>query len=223
VVGAIVGVLMAGRLWVMARRGERVWIFYAVLLGVPAAIVCFRRPVYLFPRYFVVLAPFVYALVAGALVEVGRRWQGVAMVAGGLWVAGQAVLVAGFLHVGRGNPSAAVSLMGANTPGAEVSVTSVDRARARVELAYFNRFLPAGKHFVFMEDFSHGVPAWLLVHGEAGAAPPARVVVEHVGWVREGWWDASVMSGQVWGVYRRESGGGGSAGAVRRGKKTPAG
>jgi hypothetical protein len=190
----------------VARERGRAWIFYAVLFGAPAVLLLVRPPVYLFPRYFLVLVPFMYRLVAGALAGwMGtRRGRVSAAVVGGLWVVGEVLLNAGFLAVGRGNPSAAVAYMSTHTAGADIAITSVDRARALVELAYFNRLLPAGKRFVFLEDASQGSPRWLLLHGEPGAAAPRRQVLDGVTWVKAGQWDASPVSGQVWVVYGRE-------------------
>lgn len=212
--GVAVGFMICG--WIgLWRRADRAWVFYAVLFGVPLVLLLVRPPTYLFPRYLLFLVPFAYLLIAETLTGMceGMRGRVLAAIVGGLWLIGEAVLLANFFVVGRGNPSGAVKYMGWQSQGPGVTITSVDPSRAVTELEYFNRYLPAGEHFVFVEDYSHGVPEWLLVHGEAGVVPPTHQVLNGVTWTKAAWWDASPVSGQVWAVYQPAGGSGTRRGA----------
>jgi hypothetical protein len=189
----------------LRRNRDSVWIFYGVLVAVPAGLLVFDPPTYLFPRYFLVLVPFVYQL--GAMLAVrGFQMPRLRLITAALLAAfglGQALLLARFLQVGRGDPAAGVAFLAAHTPTPEIPVASSRPLRLKIELGYYDRFLPPGRSFVVPQDASHGIPPWLLVEDRPVADAPEMVKAEGVPWRKVAAWDSSDLSGQTWILYER--------------------
>ncbi|HVX85475.1 MAG TPA: glycosyltransferase family 39 protein [Phycisphaerae bacterium] len=217
----LLGVLVlvgAGVDW-LRRRRQSVWIFYVVLVALPAGLLWFDPPTYLFPRYFLVLAPFVYQL--GALLAVrgfqAARWRVAAAGLMAAFVVGQAVLVANFLRVGRGDPAAGVAYLAAHTSTAEIPIVSSRPQRLTIELWYDQRMLPEGRSFEVVSDAAHGEAPWLLLEDVAVSEAPGTLNVQGSRWRKAAAWDSSDLSGQTWIVYRRARAGVGSGAASSRG------
>jgi hypothetical protein len=198
-----VAMVLIAQLWRLWRRGERVWWFYATLVALPAGLLIIHPPTYLFPRYFLVIVPFMYDLLIRAT---DRAWANragryIVLALGAAFLLGQAVLLADFLAVGRGNATAGVAYLASHTPTPAITLATDRPRRLMIELGYFEKKLTPGRSFVVVADPAQKAE-WLLLEDLSIADAPERLQTPAGVWQKAAAWDCSELSGETWTLYR---------------------
>ena len=176
--------LLAGGLWLLWRRGNDVWVFFAVAIVGSPGLFLVRRPPILFERYF--LIPLVFFLVLsafalGALVRDGGARRAVALALLGVFLVGNARTVGDFIRVGRGQFHEALAWVLEHDPGNVVRVTGGPDWRDNLRTRRYVRFYapyPAGERQVVCPEWKErpaGDADWLLVHRIDLERSPAEV------------------------------------------------
>lgn len=180
-----------------------------IYLG-PILCVLVLHPAFFSPRYFLVVAPFLYVAIAILLARlVGRTAGGIALGAVLLlFFAGHAYLYAKFLPVGRGDFTEALQYMMAHTPSPRLSVASDQDFRSSIELAYFAPRVLVNRQLVYVPRPGQASSQldWYILHGE-GYEPPGPAELHTPGqpaWYRVAYFGAAELSGQAWTLYTHQ-------------------
>jgi hypothetical protein len=201
----LLALLALRQLW---RRGDDLWLFFAVVLFLsPSALLLMVRHDVLFVRYFLVGASFfllLLALLFARLARAGRlgRWAAALLILA--FLGGNAWHTTRLLREGRGQYMAALQYMDSHSSGEIITVGSDHDLRNGVLVDFYAGFLPPGRvRYVLQTE--RVVPDWLLLHriGARGAPPeslqgpgrcPYRLTRE---------FPYSALSGWHWMLYRR--------------------
>jgi len=189
----------------MRRLGDRSWIFFAVLLILPVFFLLAVHPEVTFPRYFMVIVPFAYLLLALAGSNLRPMIWSVLLA---IFVAGNLYLYASFLRVGRGDFSSALSTIVRRTQPKTIVIASDNDYRSGIELEYYQRQLPPGRELVFVqhEQLRQATPEWVVLHREAlDPATPTTLVQGDKQWEKIASFPCSELSGQVWVLYQLQA------------------
>ena len=206
-VAAIVAALIELVLMARARDGRA--IFYLVLVLGPAITLLVERPVYLAPRYFVVVVPFLLLLVASALGRLARlgRWGRPAVV--GillLFVVTDDVAVTRLLTLGRGQYREAIASILAATPQSVVTIGGDHDFRNRLVVLDQARRLGAEAAIAYVphERWTRDTPEWLLRHDFSTTTTAAPLVMTTTGrrYALVAVYPYAGLSGWSWLVYR---------------------
>ena len=189
-------------------RGEGAFVLLALSVA-PALVVFVTRPELLYFRYFLVLVPFAYLLLAQALAALGRRgWLGrggVAVVLA-LYAAGQGARIEPLLRDGRGQYGATLRFMAEATSDPLIEVGSDHDFRNLAVLEYHARRLGLAQRLRYVPEGQWPVrgPEWLLLHRGIQEEPPAAALV-HNGRRYQLVYRApcGAVSGWIWFLYRR--------------------
>jgi len=198
---------------VLAKGDSRWPIFLVVVLAFPLGGVLVERQPYVLPRYFIAAAPFALILAARCLMLIWsnggwNRWLAGFLVAG--FCMGNAMLLADFIRIGRGDYSAAIADMAAASPG-PVRVAGTPGFSVGTMFHYHARRLELGRSFQYVSrDHEAGRPVdWYILGYLGGRAAPAQFA-QSMGpapsalyrlWKIYPHWG---LSGDTWAVYRRE-------------------
>jgi hypothetical protein len=176
-VGCYIALVTTG-VWILARRRSEEWSFFlATLVLVPIVLVAVVRPTYLYFRYFVVIFPFFYLLVAyllGLLFRTGIRPLGfVSGVLIGLLLVGQASRIIPFLISGRGSHRAALACLSRQSPAGELWISS--DSEVRTMLSFYANSLPADRSLRYIDAsrWPPKEPVWLVTRNQRRAHDPA--------------------------------------------------
>ena len=156
-------------LWMLFRQRRDEWIFLTlVLLILPALVLLFLNPRFLYFRYFMVCFPFFYLLLAfvfaGWFRDSGPKIKMVPLLLALAITAGHLVKVAGLLDSGRGHYRRALQDMAAATPGPLIRVGSDSDFRNGTLLNFYARFLPPSKKLEYIpaERRNQERPDWMI-------------------------------------------------------------
>lgn len=174
---ALMLVLVAGAVWKLIRRRRQEWIFFiAILFLAPAFVILVWRPSILYFRYFSVSFPFFYLLLAYLLAgwsEQGGKMRLLAVALAATITTGHLVKIAGLIHYGRGNYSAALRAMAAATPGPVIRVSSDHDFRNGTLLEFYARFLPNKQvEYIPRPRRDAETPDWFIEHCLNPTFPP---------------------------------------------------
>jgi hypothetical protein len=192
------------------KSGEPLSILLALIYLMPLLCVFLLQPVFFSTRHFLVILPFVYASVAMLLARLVRTPTGrIALGAVlALFLAGQTLLYAKFLPVGRGQFTAALQYMTTHTPSPRLSVASNQDFRSAVELAYYAPLVLRYQQLLYVPPESRASlqPEWYILHQE-GYETPGPAAFDAPGeptWHRVAYFGASELSGQAWTIYSHQ-------------------
>jgi hypothetical protein len=207
VAAGVMGCVVWHAWWLRKNRDDRWWMAL-VVVGIFMAFLAIVQPKFVFPRYLLVLLPFLYWPMAELLGRAGTRLTKL-LAAGAvvLLVGANMNLYAAFVAVGRGNPSAAVMLIDAHSAGPVVVVRIDYEFRAKVELGYYKKLVPPPRELVYVPpaDWGKVRAEWMIVHGEGtDEVPPATLGMGGEVWKRAAYYGSSELSGQAWTVYHLE-------------------
>jgi hypothetical protein len=209
--GLPLAALAVAGLWILRRAGRDEWIFLALVLLVPAAVMAVRRPTHIYARYFLVCAPFVLLLAGHSLTFLARRGGAARTVAAmlvGLFVLGSAHQIYRLATVGRASFHEAVMLMGRVTQGPVIAVSSDQDFRNELVLRFYARYLPAGKKLDYqsIHRWTAAGPEWLVAHGFRPEDIPdvSRLRYRGLAFRLERRYPHYGWSGWDWALFRRE-------------------
>ncbi len=207
---------MALFIWGLTPQGrgsdEATLLVLAVVVA-PLGILWVTKPTYLFPRYFLVSAPFVVAGMARALAWLSRRGHPGKLACGlllALFLAGSGLRLAPLLEHGRGHYLDALRFMADHTPSEIVAVTGDHDFRNGLVLEYYARHLPPAKQLFYVARSTRppvAVP-WLLLHSmNPKLRPQPFLIMECAGNAHRRYALAAEFpfggtSGWAWFVYR---------------------
>ena len=179
--------------YLMFERDDR-WIFYAVVIVVPLAVIAIQRPEQLYVRYFIIsVAVSLLLLSSGyaALLRRGVAGRGIGLTLLAVFVAGNAVNTGNLLRFGRGQYLAALRFMEKNSGGREVVITSDHDFRNGMLVNYYKRYLERPDYMRYMDgpaldaEYVRAKGAslgaeWLILHRFDLREHPERVT-DHFG------------------------------------------
>jgi hypothetical protein len=189
-----VAALGVALIYLMVEADDR-WIFYAVVIVAPLALIAIQRPEQLYVRYLMISVGISLLLLSSAYAAILRRGVaelavGVALLA--LYVTGNAANTSNLLRFGRGQYLAALLFMETHSNDKRVLITSTSSADLGNGLlvnyykGYFDR--PDDLQYVdqatLKEDyartngFSLGAE-WLILHSDDLTKQPPRVTDEY--------------------------------------------
>jgi hypothetical protein len=146
------------------------WLFYlTALLLAPAVLLPLFGTDYLYPRYFLVIVPFVLILLGRFLARLlDSSWlgRGLVLLALSVFILANGWSLGRFFRAGRGHYLDALRYMAEQTPGRQIVVGSDHDFRNEMVLTYYQRNLPAGKELVYcpQDRWSRNDPEWFLRH-----------------------------------------------------------
>jgi Dolichyl-phosphate-mannose-protein mannosyltransferase len=172
-------------LYERARARDLRAVFFAAALLAPVPYLLLLRPEYVYPRHFAVLVPLFLYLVGSGLARIarlGRVGLAGALVALGVFAAGNAVQLAALLRDGRGHYREAVELILANSPPGPITIGSLHDFRNRTVLEDQARRLGVRDRIVYVEAARIGEqpPRWLVMH-DFREEPPRMDLIEVFG------------------------------------------
>ncbi len=188
------------------------WLTYAgILLIAPLTMLIISRPHFLHFRYFLILFPFFYLLLACLIADSWRRrpelrFMLVLMMAAmliGHWQRNFSLLI-----YGRGNYSAAISHIMANCREFPVFVGSDHDFRNPALIEYYTRRGKAhgALQYVMARDWSQTPPDYFIGHSRTPVANP--VLLHNLAGIGEfelaAYWPSAPVSGFSWYLYRRK-------------------
>jgi hypothetical protein len=177
---ALPALLAAGwGLWRLARRGDSVWVFFAVAAFGAPAVFLVKRPPFLFERYFLIPFVFFLLLLSYSLGDIWRRgaWGRVAVA---LFlvavVAGNVRHVLGFVESGRGRFHEALAYIAEHDGWPTIDVTGDNDFRIAKFCAFYGPRV-ADRPFVYhgRDGLPKGGVTWLIVHRLDDRHPPGDV------------------------------------------------
>jgi hypothetical protein len=189
-----VAVLCVALLYLMFERDDR-WIFYAVVIVAPLAVIAIQRPEQLYVRYLVISVAMSLLLLSSAYAATLRRGFtalaiGLALLA--LYVTGNAANTINLLRFGRGQYLAALLFMETHSNDKRVLITSTSRADMGNGLLvnYYKSYLEAPDDLEYVdparlkEDYARTNGSslgaeWLILHSNDLTTQPARVTDEY--------------------------------------------
>ena len=211
---AILGILAAGIAVVgglvrMYREHDDAWLFYATaLLVAPAVVLVASGREFVHVRYFTVILPFFYLAVARALVplvRISRAGAAVVILLFTLFTAGSLQHTAGLLTFGRGAYLEAIGYMVSRGTGPEIHVGSDHDLRNGSLLAFYGRYLPAGRSLVYhpMDAWPKNGVEWVIVHDDLEGSVPYPVAERNgVRYELQRTFPFAGLSGFNWHIYR---------------------
>jgi hypothetical protein len=175
-------------IYLMCERDDR-WIFYAVVIVAPLALIVIQRPEQLYVRYFMISIAASLLLLSSGYAAILRR--GVAGLAIGLallalYVKGNTANTTNLLRFGRGQYLAALLFMETQSKDQKVVITSNQHFGNAMLVNYYKRYLkrPASVQYVdgatLREEYvrTNGLSLgaeWLILHRFDLTGQPARV------------------------------------------------
>jgi hypothetical protein len=201
-------------IYVASKKKNHLWVFYVfVLVIAPAMMLIVNDRQYVYPRYFIVLFPFFFLMIAEALAWLYnsvRHGKSLYVMVLTLISAGNIILLAGFFSTGRGGYMKAIEHMASNTPGNEIVVGSDHDFRNGIMLQYYGRYLPAGKRltYVKLDSWPNEGPHWAVLHSVAGTTDfQAEPVMKAKGgtYVLVKTYKSCSLSGLNWFLYRNST------------------
>lgn len=216
-VGLGVAAVVTREIRILRKGPPGEWMFYMVALLSAAGMLIVRyaiasdRPLY--PRYFLVLIPFLLVLVSRGLARLPGRgpwWKasyGAIVIA---FVAGNMVRFMDLNVKGRGNYLSAIRHMGSSA-GETVTVGSMNDFQVRMTLDFYERYLPPGKRIVISDNarLRTDKPEWFIldygVHEYDESQPPEPFVLLPgcAMYAYERTFPYAGPSGYCWFLYRR--------------------
>ncbi len=183
-IAAVALALFAGGLWLLARQGPDVWVFFLVAAFAAPALIVVRRavsaPSFLAERYFFIPLVFFLLCAAVSLAELlRRRWasRAAALALLTLFLAGNVWTVRDFVSSGRGDFHEALAWVIEHDTDEVVRVTSEEgkgpEFRTDKYVRFYAPYLSDGREIAFVPT---GAP-WLLVHQlpEQRASPAEKI------------------------------------------------
>jgi uncharacterized membrane protein len=166
---AAIAVLLYGFRVLASRRHHETLFFATSLLLAPAAVLIVYHARFLDVRYFFVLMPFAWLVMARALAQVathGQFGRAIATIAIAVSIAGNVVHLLPMLRYGRGQYSEVVGSMARLTTGSEVVVASDNDFRVAIPLRYYGEALPPAKKLIYVEssEKSGARVEWYITH-----------------------------------------------------------
>jgi uncharacterized membrane protein len=152
---AAIAVLLVGFSVLASRRHHETLFFATSLVLAPAAVLIVYHARFLDVRYFFVLMPFAWLLMARALAHVaahGQLGRALATTAIAVSIAGNVIHLLPMLRNGRGHYSDAVATMARLTTGSDVVVASDNDFRVAIPLRYYGEALPSAKKVIYVES-----------------------------------------------------------------------
>jgi hypothetical protein len=211
-VGAVTALIFSGSVVWMARRGEQVWPFFAlVIFLVPATLLVVLRPDVLFVRYFVVSIGFgliAAAVLLGGLLRSGSLPRVAAVVLLAAFVVGNAVNLAAFYRHGRGAYRAGLLHIVQTSPGGVTTLGSDHDFRNGTVIDYYRRFLPPGERIEYIDHarYPAGGPDWIVLHRIGALGEVHESIDDSLGntFLLQKVLPYSDLSGWHWLLYRRK-------------------
>ncbi len=178
--------------YLIRDRDDR-WIFYAVIIVAPMAVIAIKRPEQLYVRYFMISVAISLLLLAAGWAAIMRR--GLAGLVTGLvllaiFVTGNAVNTVNLLRFGRGQYLAALHFMEMHSNGRKVVITSDHDFRNGMLVNYYKGYLERPNYTQYVDGAtlreenvrtkgaSLGAE-WLILHRFDLTLRPARVADEY--------------------------------------------
>jgi hypothetical protein len=165
-------------------KGDDRWIFYAVVILVPLALLPFLRPVALSVRYFIISVALSLVLISSGCAAMLRRGvagrdMGLTLLA--IFIAGNAFNTCSLLRFGRGQYLAALRFMEAQSTNPKVIITSDHDFRNGMLVNYYKRYLARQDaiHYADRATLRDGRAEWLILHRFDLVQQPARVIDEY--------------------------------------------
>ncbi len=163
----------------MVDRDDR-WIFYAVVIVAPLALIAIQRPEQLYLRYFMIsVAASLLMLAAGypALPRPGVAGLGLALMLLTIFVIGNAANTITLLRFGRGQYLAALRFIETHSVESQIVVTSDHDFRNAMLVNYYKRYLerPDSMRYTNGPTLKEGGADWLILHRFELTRPPDRV------------------------------------------------
>ena len=201
--------------YLMFERDDR-WIFYAVVIVAPLALIAIERPEQLYVRYFMISVATSLLLLSSGYAAILRR--GVAGLAIGLallalYVAGNAANTTNLLRFGRGQYLAALRFMETHSNDKKVLITSSADLGNGMLVNYYKSYLERPEDLQYLDQatlkkdyartngFSLGAE-WLILHRYDLTKQPARVIDEYGNsYQLVGIYRYSDLSGSHWLLY----------------------
>jgi hypothetical protein len=169
-------------------RDDR-WIFYAVVIVAPLALIAIQRPQQLYVRYFIISVAFSLLLLGSGCAALLRRVRaghamGLTLLA--IFVAGNAANIFNLLQFGRGQYLAALQFIEEHSNGGRVVITSDHDFRNAMLVNYYKRYLerPDNTQYVdratLNEEYARTNGSslgaeWLILHRFDLTQKPERV------------------------------------------------
>jgi hypothetical protein len=208
---AAVAILLYGFSVLASRRHHETWFFATSLVLAPAAILIVYHARFLDVRYFFVLMPFAWLLMARALADLASRGQPgrvIAVVAIAMAIAGNVVHLLPMMRHGRGHYGEVVATMSRLTTGSDIVVASDNDFRVAVPLRYYGETLPSGKRLIYVESAEQaGEQAeWYITHtfdSPDGVAPNEITGSDGDRYCLVSSFPYGGISGANWRLYRR--------------------
>jgi hypothetical protein len=209
--GGIMALLAAAALCValiclMLDRDDR-WIFYAVVIVAPLALIAIQRPEQLYVRYFIIsVALFLVLLAAGCAALIRRSFAGTAMALAllAMFVAGNAANTAKLLQFGRGQYLTAIRFIEAHSNDRQVVITSDHDFRNGMLVNYYKRYLarPDSVRYANGATLNEQGADWLILHRFELTRRPDQVTdVYRNTYQLEKIYEYSDLSGWNWLLY----------------------
>jgi len=209
---AILAVVCGGTISLYREKNPQ-WIFFpAVLLAAPALVLLAMRPTYLYFRYFIVIFPFFYVLLAYTLCRCYRALPKPYKLLLGLAVlvmlSGQASRIHPLLVLGRGGYTAALQYLEKNSPQPEIKLGSDHDFRTTLLLQFYAPFVMKHKtlRYIRSADWQREKPDWFFTHSQQPRyRPPLHLRLHNVGrYHLVAQFRYAGISGWHWFLYRRQ-------------------
>jgi hypothetical protein len=174
-----VAALCVALIYLMVEGDDR-WIFYAVVIVAPLALIAIQRFEQLYIRYFMIsVAASLLLLAAGysALSRPGVAGIGLALTLLTIFVIGNAAHTITLLRFGRGQYLVALRFIEAHSVESQVVVTSDHDFRNAMLVNYYKRYLerPDSMRYTNGPTLKEGGADWLILHRFELTSPPDRV------------------------------------------------
>jgi hypothetical protein len=212
-----VAALSVALIYLMVEADDH-WIFYAVIIVAPLALIAIQRPEQLYVRYLMISVAISLLLLSSAYAATLRR--GVAGLAIGLallalYVTGNAANTTNLLRFGRGQYLAALLFMETHSNDKRVLITSTSSANMGngMLVNYYKSYLDRPEDLQYVDQatlkkdyartngFSSGAE-WLILHSNDLTKQPARVTDEYGnGYQLVSIYRGSDLSGSNWLLY----------------------
>jgi hypothetical protein len=176
----------------MVGRDDR-WIFYAVVIVAPLALIALQRPEQLYVRYFMISVAMSLLLLASgwaAIMRRGRAGLVTGLVLLAIFVTGNAANTVDLLRFGRGQYLAALRFMETHSDNEKVLITSSADLGNGMVVNYYKSYLERPDDLQYVDQatlkeeyartngFSLGAE-WLILHRYDLTKQPARVTDEY--------------------------------------------
>jgi hypothetical protein len=187
-----VAALCVALIYLMFERDDR-WIFYAVVIVAPLALIAIQLPEQLYVRYLMISVAISLLLLSSVYSAALHRSVaglaiGLALLA--LYVTGNAANTSNLLRFGRGQPLAALLFMETHSRDKNVLITSNADLGIGMLINYYKNYLERPKDLQYVDyatlkedyartnGFSLGAE-WLILYRDDLTIQPARVTDEY--------------------------------------------